>query len=44
MEVQEALKTRRAYRSLEPFPVTDSLLSSLGEAAQLAPSCSNSPP
>lgn len=44
MNVKETIKKRRAYRSFDPFEVTEELLSDLAESAQLAPSCMNKQP
>lgn len=44
MDVIEAIKTRRAYRSLEPVEITPELIRDLGESAGLAPSCFNNQP
>jgi len=44
MDVKDAIRTRRAYRSLDPIEVTDELIMDLAESAQLAPSCMNKQP
>lgn len=44
MDVQEAIHTRRAYRSLDPVEITEELIRDLAESAQLAPSCFNNQP
>ena len=44
MNVFDAIKTRRAYRSLEPVEITDDLIRDLANHASLAPSCSNKQP
>ncbi|OGC12222.1 nitroreductase [candidate division WOR-1 bacterium RIFOXYA12_FULL_52_29] len=44
MDVISAIKTRRAYRSLEAVSITDELISDLAECAGLAPSCFNKQP
>jgi len=44
MEVKEAIKKRRAYRSLDPVPISDELIRDLAESASLAPSCFNYQP
>lgn len=44
MEVKEAIKLRRAYRSLDPVTITDELIEDLAESASLAPSCFNNQP
>jgi nitroreductase len=44
MDVIEAIKKRRAYRSLELVEVTDDLIFDLARAVQLAPSCFNNQP
>ena len=44
MNVNEAIKIRRAYRSLEPIEISDTLIMDLAEKVQLAPSCMNKQP
>ncbi len=44
MDVKDAIKKRRAYRSLEPAEITKKTIEDLAEAAQLAPSCNNNQP
>ncbi|MFX0023062.1 MAG: nitroreductase family protein [Candidatus Hermodarchaeota archaeon] len=44
MNVEEVIKERRAYRSLEAMEVTDDLINQLAEVAQIAPSCANKQP
>jgi len=44
MEVKEAIDKRRAYRSLEPAEITPEILTELGDAARLSPSCFNNQP
>lgn len=44
MNIKEAIETRRAYRALKSFNVTDETLEALGSAAQMAPSCFNKQP
>ena len=44
MDVIQAIKMRRAYRSLEPVDITEDLVRDLARCAQLAPSCSNYQP
>jgi nitroreductase len=44
MDVDEAIRSRRAYRALDPVDITDETLASLMEAASLAPSCMNNQP
>ena len=44
MNVNEAIKIRRAYRSLEPIEISDTLIMDLAEKAQLATSCMNKQP
>jgi len=44
MDVNKAIETRRAYRSFAPVEISDELVKSLSEAAQLAPSCFNNQP
>jgi nitroreductase len=44
MDVKEAIKTRRAYRSLIPVKITEELITDLAECAQIAASCFNNQP
>ncbi len=44
MDVHEAIESRRAFRSLDPVPIAEDLISDLARHAQLAPSCSNNQP
>jgi nitroreductase len=44
MNVEEAIKERRAFRSLEPVEITDELIFDFAEKAQIAPSCANKQP
>lgn len=44
MEVRQAIRERRAYRSLESIDVTDDLIEDLAGSARLAPSCFNNQP
>ncbi len=44
MDVKEAIQKRRAYRSLDPTDITDSLVVDLAESAQLFCSCFNNQP
>jgi len=44
LEVREAIEKRRAYRSLDPAPISDELIRDLAESASLAPSCFNNQP
>lgn len=44
MEVSQAIKERRAYRSLAPVELTADLIRDLAENASLAPSCFNNQP
>jgi nitroreductase len=44
MDVEDAIKKRRAYRSLVPVEITDELIEDLAKTAQLAPSCFNNQP
>ena len=41
MDVKEAIKKRRAYRSLEPVEITEELIYDLAGCAQIAASCFN---
>ena len=40
----EVIHKRRAYRSLKPIPITQELIETLANAAQLSPSCFNNQP
>jgi len=44
MDVYRAIEARRAYRSLTPEPITDSVIRDLAHSARLAPSCFNHQP
>ena len=44
MDVKEAIRKRRAYRSLEPVEVTEDLVNDLAECAQITASCFNNQP
>lgn len=44
MDVNTAIQTRRAYRSLDPVQITRELVEDLATAASLAPSCFNKQP
>lgn len=44
MHVKDAIKERRAYRSLERVEISDDMVNELSEAARLAPSCYNKQP
>jgi len=44
VELDRAIEGRRAYRSLEPVGIPDSLIEDLARTAQLAPSCFNNQP
>jgi nitroreductase len=44
MDVKEAIKERRAYRSLAPVEITEDILNGLAESAQLFCSCFNNQP
>ncbi|MGQ9842418.1 MAG: nitroreductase family protein [Spirochaetota bacterium] len=44
MNLQEAIKTRRAYRSLAPTTISNDMVFELAQAASLAPSCYNNQP
>jgi nitroreductase len=44
MNVIEAIKKRRAFRSLEPVKITDDIVKDLAESASLAASCFNKQP
>ena len=44
MDVKDAIKKRRAYRSFEPFEITKDLVYDLAECAQITASCFNNQP
>jgi nitroreductase len=44
MNVIDAIRTRRAYRSLDPVTITPELIQDLAQCAQLAASCFNNQP
>jgi len=44
MDVKEAIKKRRAYRSLIPVEITNDLINDLAECAQITASCFNHQP
>jgi len=44
MDVQQAIRERRAYRSLDPVEISEELIKDLAECAQLAASCFNNQP
>ncbi len=44
MDASQAIRERRAYRSLDPVEITKDLIKDLAEYAQLAPSCFNNQP
>ena len=44
MNVIDAIEKRRAYRSLDPAPISDELIRDLARSASLAPSCFNYQP
>ncbi|GAB4221291.1 MAG: nitroreductase family protein [Spirochaetota bacterium] len=44
MKLQEAIEARRAFRSLAPVTITETMVSELAKAASLAPSCYNNQP
>jgi nitroreductase len=44
MDVKDAISRRRAYRSLEPFQVTEELVNDLAAAAHMSASCYNNQP
>lgn len=41
MDVKEAIRNRRAYRSLDPVEITKELVTDLASCAQLSASCNN---
>ncbi|OGS40132.1 MAG: nitroreductase [Euryarchaeota archaeon RBG_13_31_8] len=44
MDVKEAIKKRRAYRSLVPVEITNDLINDLAECVQITASCFNNQP
>jgi nitroreductase len=44
MDVYQAIRKRRAYRSLSPVAITDDLIQDLATSVRLAPSCNNNQP
>lgn len=44
MDVKDAIKNRRALRSIDPIEVTDDLIKDLAETAKISPSCMNNQP
>ncbi len=44
MDVEEAIRKRRAYRALTPVEITDAMIRNLATNAQLAASCFNKQP
>lgn len=44
MDVKDALQKRRAYRGLEPVPISDDTMRELAAAARLSASCFNNQP
>jgi len=44
MDITQAIRERRAYRSLEPVKITRELIKDLARSVQLAPSCFNNQP
>lgn len=44
MDVKEAIRRRRAYRSLAPVEITEELIRDLAESASLSASCFNNQP
>lgn len=44
MNIIQAIRERRAYRSLEPVKITKELIRDLARSVQLAPSCFNNQP
>ena len=44
MDIIQAIRERRAFRSLEPVKITKELIRDLARSAQLAPSCFNNQP
>ncbi|MFW9881219.1 MAG: nitroreductase family protein [Candidatus Thorarchaeota archaeon] len=44
MSVEEAIKKRRAYRSLDPIEINNELIRNFAESVQITPSCGNKQP
>lgn len=44
MDVEQAIKERRAFRALDQVNITEELIHNLAKASQLAPSCFNNQP
>jgi len=44
LNVTDAIKARRAYRSLEPVEITEKTIRDLAHHADLSPSCNNNQP
>ena len=44
MDVIEAIKKRRAYRSLDPVNISNEIIKNFADIAQIAPSCMNNQP
>ena len=44
MNVIEAIRKRRAYRSLDPVEISDDLIREFAELVQISPSCANQQP
>ncbi|MFX1277980.1 MAG: nitroreductase family protein [Promethearchaeota archaeon] len=44
MDVIDAIKRRRAYRSLDPVAINDELILDLAQVVQITPSCANKQP
>jgi nitroreductase len=44
MDVKDAIKNRRAYRSFEPVKITKEIINDLAECARLSASCFNNQP
>ena len=44
MDVETAIKVRRAYRSLDPVKIDENIVNDLASCARLAPSCFNNQP
>ena len=44
MNVKQAIKEKRAFRSLDPMEISKDLIKDLAEVAQIAPSCANNQP
>jgi nitroreductase len=44
LNIEEAIRERRAFRSLQSIEITDDLIVSFAKVAQIDPSCANKQP